>query len=114
MIVKQIELDGYTYKIIIGKNAQENWDIIFTASSEDIWFHVDEYPSPHVILKIPENYKLKKVPKKILVQCALKCKIYSKYNNIKKLNIIYAKIKNVKKGDKIGSVTTTNTFTIII
>lgn len=112
MIVEYVELDNYKYMITIGKNAQENWDIIDAASSEDIWFHIEDYPSPHVILKIPDDYKLKKIPKKILIQCALKCKIHSKYNNVKNINIIYTKIKNIKKGDYVGSVITSNTSII--
>lgn len=115
MITKNIEYEDYVYKISIGKNAQENWDIISSASQNDIWFHLGkDMPSPHVILKIPNLFKLKKIPNYITKQCALLCKIHSKYNNIKKVPIIYTEIKNVIKTNIVGSVYTSNTKTIII
>ena len=114
MIIELYDLDDYIYHILIGKNAEENWKLIDDASENDIWFHLDNYPSPHVILKIPVDYNLKKVPRKVLTRCANLCKIHSKYNNIKKINIIYTKIKNIKKGDHVGSVITQNTSSIVI
>ena len=36
-------------KILIGKNAKENWDIIDMAEPDDIWFHLSYYPSCHLI-----------------------------------------------------------------
>lgn len=112
MIEDKIEHDDVTYIIWIGKNAQENWDIITKASQNDIWFHLEDFSSPHVILRV-EDTKLKVVPKILINKCASLCKQHSKYNKINKISIIYTEIKNVKKGDKVGSVMTQKTKSLI-
>ena len=38
------------YNIIIGKNATDNTKIVKNASPSDVWFHVLDKPSCHVIL----------------------------------------------------------------
>ena len=43
------------YTIIIGKNKNENWAIIDDASGTDLWFHISEMPSCHVLLKNDEK-----------------------------------------------------------
>ena len=101
------------FDIIIGKNAQENWDIIDNASQTDIWFHLDDFPSCHVIL-VTDSNDIKKFNKQTLIYCASLCKTNSKYATLKKIGVIYTKIHNVKKGDKVGSVITTNTKRIEI
>jgi len=98
--------DDLIYDIIIGKNAQENWNIIDNAKSDDWWFHIDDFPSCHVILKTIENIK---PSKKIINYCACLCKENSKLKNNKNVKIIYTQIKNIKKADIVGSVYTKNT-----
>ena len=44
-----IHFDSFT--IIIGKNAKNNWEILDNADDEDIWLHLDDLPSPYVIIK---------------------------------------------------------------
>lgn len=112
MITTQIEYHDSIFIVLVGKNAQENWNIIEKSSQNDIWFHLgSELPSPHVVLQVPDNTK---IPKMIILQCANICKLNSKYCNIKKVPIIYTQIKNIRKADKIGSVYTNKTTTIII
>lgn len=94
--------------VFLGENAQDNWDIIDISSQNDIWFHLDDKPSPHVVLKIPDNLK-KKVHKQTILYCGMICKQYSKYDNHKNISIIYTEIKNVTKGKEIGSVFTKKT-----
>ncbi len=101
------------FEIIIGKSAKENWQIIDEASENDIWFHLDDYPSSHIILKT-ENIDIKDFNKQTLIHCASLCKEQSKYSNMKNISVIYTKIKNVKKSDIIGSVNTTLTKKIKI
>lgn len=99
--------DDTQYKIRVGENAQENWDLIDDASQNDIWFHVSDHPSCHVVLSIDDN---KTYPHKTVINhCASLCKEGSKVSNRKNIKIIYTEIKNVKKGDKTGSVSTKNT-----
>jgi predicted ribosome quality control (RQC) complex YloA/Tae2 family protein len=101
------------YNILIGRNAQGNWDAISASDQNDIWFHIDGHPSPHIILKT-NGLKLNKIEKNVIKACALKCKEYSKFANIRKITIIYTEIKNVSKADKIGAVYTKNLRSIVI
>ena len=93
--------DNIEYDIIIGKNAQENWNIIDKANKNDYWFHIDKFPSCHVILTVHENIK---PYKSVLYYCANLCKENSKYKNNKNVKINYTQIKNITKAEIVGSV----------
>ena len=45
------------HNIIIGKNENENEQIISNADPEDYWLHLADYPSPHIIVKNPTKKK---------------------------------------------------------
>lgn len=96
--------------IFIGKNRQDNWRIIDDASPTDIWFHVLDSPSCHVILKT--EYKLTNISNDVLKKCALLCKINSKAKTEKKTQIMYTQIENIKKTHIVGEVIAHN-FKII-
>jgi len=98
----------------IGTNAQENWDLIDESSEDDLWFHVDGLPSCHVVTSLPnpEKYNRNEIAY-IAKQVAVLCKQYSKYASQKKLPIIYSKIKDIKKTDVLGSVTTNQNAKLI-
>lgn len=91
-------------EIYLGENSRDNWDIIDISSQNDMWFHLDNVPSPHVILKITNNKK--KINKQTIIYCCSLCKENSKYCNHKKITAIYTEIKNISKGKEIGSVFT--------
>ena len=95
--------------IIIGKNKKDNWKIIDEASPNDIWFHVDNFPSSHVILKNENNDLLKNIPKQIIKRCACLCKSHSSVPSMKNCEIVYTQISNVKKTNIVGQVVTQNT-----
>ena len=83
--------------IVIGQNAQENWDLI-DFDSDFIWLHLNSFPSCHVIIKDD-------VPDIDTLQIAAEiCKENTKYRNLKNLKICYTKCSNLKKGPDIGSV----------
>lgn len=90
-------------KYSVGSNASDNFKIIDEANENDLWFHVDELPSCHVIAEIPKNLS-KKDLKYICKKGALLCKQYSKFASMKDLCIVYTQIKNVEKTETIGSV----------
>jgi predicted ribosome quality control (RQC) complex YloA/Tae2 family protein len=114
MIEKIISYQNHDYTIWIGQNSQDNWDIIDNASDYDIWFHLEEFSSPHIILRMTEDTKLKTVSKWLLIECAIVCKQRSSQKKVNKVSIIYTNIKNVKKAEKVGSVITSNTLSLII
>ena len=93
----------------IGGNAQENFDMIDAAQPNDIWFHVDNLPSEHVVASIPTDKKIdRKQLSKIIAQGAVLCKQYSKYASQKNLPIIYTRIKDLLKTEKVGCVIAQN------
>ena len=101
-----------TYTIIIGKNKNENWTIIDDASGTDLWFHIAEIPSCHLILKNDENLRF--VPRQVIKRCAYLCKINSSAKTMSKCAVIYAAITNVKKTDIVGQVTVTQCKTVSV
>jgi predicted ribosome quality control (RQC) complex YloA/Tae2 family protein len=97
--------DDCTYTIRVGETAQDNWNLIDESKQNDVWFHVDNVSSCHVVLTVGE---IKKPHKSVINYCAALCKAGSKLKNNKNVKIIYTEIKNIKKGDRPGSVITKN------
>ena len=98
---------------VVGKNAEENFEIIDEAEDYHIWFHIKNHPSSHVIAKLEDNLK-KKDLRYIIKQGAILCKQHSKLSSSKNVEIIYTQIKNITKTDIPGSVCTQNEKTITI
>lgn len=101
------------FDIHIGKNKQDNWNLIDQSNKHDIWFHVSNGPSSHIILKT-NGSPLRDIPKQVITRCACLCKAHSASKSITKCEIIYTQIENVVKTTRVGEVTTTNTKTIFI
>jgi predicted ribosome quality control (RQC) complex YloA/Tae2 family protein len=89
----------------IGQNAKDNFAVIdSTESSLDIWFHSAEESSCHVVCLVPPDMD-KKTIRLIIKQGALLCKINTpKLKCLKKTEIIYTEIENVKKTHIDGQV----------
>ena len=90
------------HQLIIGQNAKENHEIIKDANPTDIWFHVSDYPSAHIILQ-PKT----KDPK-IIYQAAIQAKKNSKTSKFTNVQVIYTSISNVIPTKKEGEVTFKN------
>ena len=102
-----------------GTNAQENFNIIAQADPSDIWFHVSDYPSAHIIARLslyPKkiNRSDKKLMLSIIKQGAVLCKQISKYASISKLSITYAQISNIALTQTLGTVNVSLGKNIII
>jgi predicted ribosome quality control (RQC) complex YloA/Tae2 family protein len=106
MYKEEYKSDDIIFKIIVGRNSKENWDLIDNSESDDLWFHVEDKPSCHVFIKKPFNCDI--FPKDVIIRGAQLCKEYSKYKHDKKVKIIYTTINNIKKSKEIGSVTILN------
>jgi predicted ribosome quality control (RQC) complex YloA/Tae2 family protein len=95
----------------VGKNAQDNWDIIDESKPNDLWFHLENVSSCHVILSLPEGKTRKDISKQTIIHCAMECKKRSKKNIG---NIIFTDVANITKGDVVGSVQTNKVHRITI
>jgi predicted ribosome quality control (RQC) complex YloA/Tae2 family protein len=88
----------------IGKNAYGNFEIIDNSEEDDLWFHVNNDSSCHVIASIPSTIDRKDV-KYIVKQGAILCRQNSRFKSSKiPVDIVYTKIKNVEKTDIPGKV----------
>jgi predicted ribosome quality control (RQC) complex YloA/Tae2 family protein len=97
-------------KYVIGCNAQENWNIIDSADTSDMWFHVADHPSAHVVLCTNGA----PVSKRTIMHCAMECKNHSKMKDHKQIEITYTQICNVNKGKTVGSVHVRKTNSVVI
>jgi predicted ribosome quality control (RQC) complex YloA/Tae2 family protein len=97
------------YNIYIGENDVDNWQMIDKAKQNDIWFHLKEFPSCHVILEVKNENTLEKLPKSLINYTACACKNNSKVSHLRNIYVIYTQIKNITKTTKIGSVYTKKT-----
>ena len=87
--------------IKIGKNAKENDTIITEAKETDIWFHLADFPSCHVIIECSTEFQ---ITKEMITYCANLVKENGKYKNIPKLKVNYTEIKNVMRTTTPGQV----------
>lgn len=102
-----------------GKSAADNLALLRTAKAWDLWIHLRDYPSSHVIVARDKNQK---VPDSILHEAALWLAESSMKSKLSlsgtRLDVVVAECRFVRpiKGDKIGRVHYQNerSFTIII
>lgn len=102
------------YTIYIGQNKHENCQMIDAAEKTDIWFHIENMASCHVVLKNVEKVKLRDIPRQVIKRCAYLCKINSSLlvKAMPKCNVIYTAISEVVKTDIVGQVTVSNYKTV--
>ena len=114
-ISRYISALGDDIEYIIGQHANDNFEIIDNSKDIDIWFHINNEPSGHVIASIPDNITFsKKQLRQIITQGAVLCKSHSRYKSQKNIEIIYTHIKNIEKLQTPGSVNTKNTKSVVI
>jgi predicted ribosome quality control (RQC) complex YloA/Tae2 family protein len=101
------EYENQTYRIHCGQSAYENHQLVRQAEREDYWFHLENYPSPHVILEV----KNLNIPNAVLLFCANLCREKSKYPHD---SVMYTEIKYIKPTKQLGQVTITPNHTRII
>jgi predicted ribosome quality control (RQC) complex YloA/Tae2 family protein len=92
----------------IGKNQNDNFEVIDKGKSDDLWFHAKDISSCHVVCDVPNDID-KKDLRYIIVVGALLCKNNTnKLKSLKNVSILYTQIKNVTKTDINGCVITQN------
>ena len=94
----------HNYKILIGENSKENWLIIDKSDSFDLWFHIDDSSSCHVIAQ-EDLRSLEKIDVNMLInECAKLCRENTPKLRGKKVIVIYTTVSNIRKCKEIGSV----------
>lgn len=97
----------------IGKNQNENFDVIDMATNDDLWFHAKDESSCHIVCEIPNDLNKKELQYIIKVGALLCKNNTNKLKNIPKVAIIYTQIKNVTKTTVEGCVITQGVKTIV-
>ncbi|KAG8816224.1 Coiled-coil domain-containing protein 25 [Serendipita sp. 399] len=92
----------------MGRDKEENEDLIKYAWPQDVWFHVDKLSSAHVYLRLPPSIlSWENIPAALLADCAQLVKANSiEGNKRNNLQIVYTPASNLKKtGDMaVGQV----------
>ncbi len=99
MKTELFEFKGISYTVQIGKNAEDNWRLIDAASETDVWFHIRDTSSCHIVLKTCET--IRSIPRQVIKRCAYLCRVASK---LPTCEVVYTTIKNIKKAKHVGSV----------
>ena len=90
-----ISSDGYD--IYVGKNNLQNEEITFRmADSRDIWFHANDMPGSHVLLRTGGK-TIDEIPDRAFEEAASLAAWYSSGRSQGKVEIDYLERKNVKK-----------------
>jgi len=93
----------------IGKNQNENFQVIDKGNEDDLWFHAKNESSCHVVCELPDDIN-KKDLRYIIKEGALLCKnSTNKLKSLKNVEIIYTQIKNITKTNVAGCVITSKT-----
>lgn len=101
---EMLTLGSKEYIILIGQNSHENTELVDTSDQKNIWFHVVNAPSCHVVLKT--ECKIRDVPLQVIKWCASACKKHSKSKCVQNCEIVYTQIENVQTTKIPGQVNT--------
>lgn len=110
--VKLLRYIGDNYTIYVGKNNIQNDYLTFDyAHKHDLWFHVKDAPSSHVVLRTKHE-----ISEDMIRTAANICANYSKHALSSSVEVMYTPIANIKKIPKapLGLVSVKNYTTIFI
>lgn len=93
----------------IGKNAVENTELVLQSSDRDVWFHIRDNPSAHLVYFNPSSISLGELRRTgIIYRMALELKKRSKYSKKNTIQVIYDYIENINPTPKPGMVNVTS------
>lgn len=102
------------YKVMVGRNARQNDELVRNSSSHDLWFHVRNYAGAHVV--IVTDGRPDRVPGDVTEKAAQLAAYNSKAKNSTKATVSYTQAKYVDKpkGAKPGLVRISNEETVVV
>ena len=90
-------------KVYVGQSDKDNHELVIKSKSIYYWFHLKNFPSPHVVIETSNPTKQQ------LYYCANLVKKHSKQKNVYSIYVEYTQIKNLRPTKQIGSVILKNT-----
>ena len=96
----------------IGQNANENWELLDNSkkiNDKYVWFHLNSFASPYVIMyetidELKKKYNIIEINQLLYFGGEL-CKENSKYKYLKPIKILYTTLNKLTKTEKVGEVT---------
>jgi len=85
----------------IGKNAENNTELINLSAPSDIWFHLENRSSAHILVTLPKGLN-KKQKKTVIKWGAILCKQKSSVKET--CSIMYTRVENLTCTEKAGQV----------
>lgn len=114
-ITKYIDSIRGNIEFRVGQHAQDNFDLIDTSAPTDLWFHIRDGASCHVVAVVTEGASYnKKQLRHIATQGAVICKQHSKYKSESNVQVMYTQIQHVTKTSTVGMVNVSTYSTISI
>eukprot|EP00968_Pinguiococcus_pyrenoidosus_P016740 scaffold1627_cov238-Pinguiococcus_pyrenoidosus.AAC.6 len=86
------------YMMYMGRDKFENEDLIRYGWPEDVWFHVDNFSSAHVYLRMERGMTLDDLSEETIQECAVMVKANSiEGSKQKRVDVVYTRWKNLHK-----------------
>ena len=89
--------DNITYRL--GRSASENFRLLDDADPDDWWFHLEGHPSGHLIVESTEI-----TPAMAALAATLVREHSNLKDSVKKVKVIYTRVRNVTKTKVPGRV----------
>lgn len=107
---------SFSILFYIGKNANDNIDMILKSDAEDLWFHVSNESSCHVIAKVHHHKLSKKQKMTVIKRGAQLCKQNTnRVSKQKQADICFCYVNQLQVNqEQIGSVFINGTHKNII
>lgn len=111
--ILKFEIENFS--VFVGRNNKQN-DYLYSkiSSSDDLWFHVNNTPGAHVIVKT--SHAGKDLSDNVILKAAKLAKQYSTAKNSTKVPVIYTRRKYIKRPNntKSGFVVYKNETEIVV
>jgi hypothetical protein len=96
-----VSLHGWAIPFTIGQCARDHFPMMDQSKPNDIWFHLQDRPSCHIIASVPDQ--MSQTLKKAIIHYGIRLsKEQSQYNT--KVRVIHARIHELTKTNTEGTV----------
>lgn len=103
-----------TVTFYIGRSQSENHAVIDLGRPKDLWFHLADQSSAHVVAVLPDGIN-RKLRSQIIRRGAVLCKQYTaKAASLSNVPVTYATLEHVRKTEIPGEVTVRRSGQIIV
>ncbi|XP_075165372.1 coiled-coil domain-containing protein 25 [Haematobia irritans] len=84
--------------LYMGRDKHENEDLIKWGFPEDVWFHVHNYSSAHVYLRLEKGQTIDTIPQDVITDAVQLVKANSiQGNKLNNIDVVYTMWENLKK-----------------